>query len=156
MLVLTILEKIKETRLKFSKMINYQEGRVKITNKQLNNLKSAAKSKTGTKLRLNKKSFEDEELQHELFLTTRQTNKIINAFASNMSIDIKLSKAQISKIIQSGESFVSWLANLGRKALTNVAIPVARDNLHGLVTNLTLSTINKFDRKISRKAAVKI
>ena len=156
MLVLTILEKIKETRLKFSKMINYQEGRVKITNKQLNNLKSAAKSKAGTKLRLNKKSFEDEELQHELFLTTRQTNKIINAFASNMSIDIKLSKAQISKIIQSGESFVSWLANLGRKALTNVAIPVARDNLHGLVTNLTLSTINKSDRKISRKAAVKI
>ena len=40
-----------------------------------------------------------------------------------MSTDIKLSKAQISKIIQSGGSFGSWLANLGKKALTNVAIP---------------------------------
>ena len=40
-----------------------------------------------------------------------------------MSTDIKLSKAQISKIIQSGGSFASWLANLGKKALTNVAIP---------------------------------
>ena len=42
-----------------------------------------------------------------------------------MSTDIKLSKAQISKIIQSGGSFGSWLANLGKKALANVAIPLA-------------------------------
>ena len=34
-----------------------------------------------------------------------------------MSTDIKLSKAQVSKIIQSGGSFGSWVANLGRKAL---------------------------------------
>ena len=46
-----------------------------------------------------------------------------------MSTDIKLSKTQISKIIQSGGSFGSWLANLGEKAPTNVAIPLARDNL---------------------------
>ena len=45
-----------------------------------------------------------------------------------MSTDIKLSKAQISKIIQSGGSFRSWLANLGKKALANGAIPLARDN----------------------------
>ena len=50
-------------------------------------------------------------------------------------MDIKLSTAQISKIIQSGVSFGSWLANLGRKkALTNVTIPLARDNLPGLVS----------------------
>ena len=50
-------------------------------------------------LRINKKNYEDEELPHELFLTTRQTTKIRNALANNVSTDIKLSKAQISKII---------------------------------------------------------
>ena len=80
-------------------MANYQEARVKLTNTQLNKLKSAAKNKTGTILRLNKKNFEDEELPHELFLTTRQTTKIRNVFPNNMSTDIKLSQVQISKII---------------------------------------------------------
>ena len=72
-----------------------------------------------------------------------------------MPTDIKLSKAEISKIIQSGRSFGSWLANLGKKALTNVPIHLARDNLPGLVSNLTSSAINKFDRKISAKRAVR-
>ena len=67
-------------------------------------------------------------MPHELFLTTRQ---IRNTFSDNMSTDIKLIKAQISKIVQSGGSFGSWLGNLGKKALTNVAIPLARDNLPG-------------------------
>ena len=60
-------------------------------------MKSAAKNKTRTILRINKKNFEDEEMPHELFLATRQANKIGNAFADNMSTDIKLSKDQISK-----------------------------------------------------------
>ena len=72
-------------------MANYQEARAKVTNTQLNKLKSAAKNKTGTILRLNKKNFEDEESLRELFLTTRQTTKLRNAFANNMSSDIKLS-----------------------------------------------------------------
>ena len=71
-------------------MANYQEARVKLTNTQLIKLKSAAKNKMGTILRLSIKNFEDEELFHELFLTTRQTTKIRNAFAKNMSRDIKL------------------------------------------------------------------
>ena len=83
-------------------MTNYQEARFKLTNKQLNKLKSLAKNKTGKLLRLNKKIIEDEEFSHEWFLTRRQTTKIRNAFADNMSTDIKLSKAQLSKVIQSG------------------------------------------------------
>ena len=74
-------------------MSNHQEARVKLTNTQLNNLKPAARNKTGTILRLNKKNFEDEELPHELFLTTRQITKIRNALTNNMSTDIKVSKA---------------------------------------------------------------
>ena len=134
-------------------MANYQEARVKLTNTQLNKLKFAAKNKTGT-IRLNKKNFEDEELPHKLFLTIRQTTKIRNAFSNNISTDIKLSKAQISKIIQSGGSFGCWLGNLRKKTLTNITIPLARDNLPGLVGNITSSAINKFDRKIIGKGAV--
>ena len=51
----------------------YQEVRVTLTNTQLNKLKSAAENKAGTILRSNKKNYDDEELPHELFLTTRQT-----------------------------------------------------------------------------------
>ena len=110
MFVLTILEKIKETKLKFSqgsvtvlsKIANYEEARVKLTNTQLNKLKFAAKSKTGATLRISKKDFQDEELPHELLLTTRQKTKIINVFANNMSANVKLIKTQISKVIQSG------------------------------------------------------
>ena len=74
-------------------------------------------------------------MPHELLLTTRQTTKLRYAFANNMSNDIKLNKSQIPKIIKSGGSFGSWLGNLGKKALTNIAIPLARDNLSGLVRN---------------------
>ena len=96
-------------------MANYQEARAKLTNTQLNRLKSEAKNKTGTILRLNKKNFENKELPHKLFLTTIQTTKLRNAFANNMSTDLKLSQAQISKIIQSDRSFGSRLPNLGEK-----------------------------------------
>ena len=94
-------------------------------------------------------------MPHELFLKTRQTTKTRNGSANNMLTDIKLSKSQISKIIQSGGSFGSWLANLEKKALTNVAIPLARDNLSGLLSHLTSNSLNKFQRKISRKGAVR-
>ena len=42
-------------------MAKDQEARVKLTNTQLNKLKSAAKNKTGKLLRLSKKNFQDEE-----------------------------------------------------------------------------------------------
>ena len=68
-----------------------------------------------------------------------------------MATNIKLSKTQISKLIQSGVSFGFWLGNLGKKALTNISIPLARDNLSGWVSNLTSNWINKFERKIVEK-----
>ena len=96
-------------------MANYQKARVKLTNIQSNESKSAVKNKAETILRLNN-NFEDEELPHELFLTTNQTTKVRNAFANNMWTDIKLIKGQTSKTIQSSGSFFSWLGNLGQKA----------------------------------------
>ena len=56
-------------------------------------------------------------MPNDLFISTRETTKIRNVFDYNMSTDIKLAKAQTSKIILSGGSFSSWLGNLGKKAL---------------------------------------
>ena len=56
----------------------------------------------GSNIKINKKNFQDLELPQELSLTTRQKIKIRHAFAKNMSTNIKLSKAQFCKIIQSG------------------------------------------------------
>ena len=64
-----------------------------------------------------------------------------------MSRHMELSKAQISKITQSRKSFGSWLGNLGKKELTTMAISFARDNLPGLLCNLSSNVINKCDRK---------
>ena len=88
-------------------MTNYQKARVELPNKKLNKIKSAARNKIRTILRINKKNFQDEEFPHGIFLTRRQTTKIRNVFANNMSRDIKLSKSQISNIIQSDRSFGS-------------------------------------------------
>ena len=46
--------------------------------------------------------FDGNDLPYELLLTTRQKTKLRNAFNNNLSTDLKLSRAQISKIIQSG------------------------------------------------------
>ena len=66
-------------------MTNYEEARLKLTNRQLKKLKSESKIKTGKILRINKKTFQDEELLPNLFLTTRQTSKLRNACANNKS-----------------------------------------------------------------------
>ena len=104
-------------------MANYQETKVKLINTQLHKLEFAAKNKADTILRRDKKNFEDQELLHELFLTIRQATKVRNAFANNMSTNIKLRKTKISKKIQSGGSFASWFANLGKKPQESVGIP---------------------------------
>ena len=53
--------------------------------------------------------FNGDNLPHELLLTTRQKTKIRNTFNNNTSTDIKFSKAQINKIIQSGGFLVDYL-----------------------------------------------
>ena len=84
-------------------MIEYCKVDIKLTNTQLKKLKNAAKNKTRTTSRMILKMFDGSDLPHELLLTTRQKTKLRNAFNDNMSTDKKLSRAQISKIIQSAE-----------------------------------------------------
>ena len=75
---------------------------VKLSDTQMKKPKTAVKNKTGTTLRMSLKTFDGNDLPHELLLITRQKTKLRNAFNNNMSTDLKLSTAQISKIIQSG------------------------------------------------------
>ena len=71
-------------------------------------------------LRLNKENFEDEESPHKLFLKIRQTTKIRKALASHMSTEIRPSRAQISKIIQSGGFLGKTLGKLGKKSIVRL------------------------------------
>ena len=93
-------------------MVEYSKVNVKLSNTQLKKLKDAVKNNIGTSLRVSLKMFDGNNLRHELLLTTRQKTKIRNAFNNNMSTDIKFSKAQITKIIQSGRFLGSLLSKL--------------------------------------------
>ena len=91
-------------------MVEYSKVNVKLSDTQLKKLKTAVKNKTGTILRISLKMFHGNDLPHELLLTTRQKTKLRNVFNNNMSTDLKLSKAQISNIFQSGEFLGSLLS----------------------------------------------
>ena len=80
-------------------MVEYSNVNVNLSDTQLKKLKDALKNKTRTDLRISFKMFNGNDLPHELLLTTRQKTKLRNPFNNNISTDLKLSKAQISKII---------------------------------------------------------
>ena len=83
-------------------MVEYSKVNVKLSDAQLKKLKTAVKNKTGTTLKMSLKMFNENDLPHELLLTIRRKTKLRNAFHNNMLTDLKLSPAQIPKIIQSG------------------------------------------------------
>ena len=87
-------------------MTQYNSLNVKLSNSELNKLKSSIKSETDVVLRISSNmvsnSNDNTNFPHELLLTNRQVANICKAFAKNASTDIKLSKTQLSKMIQSG------------------------------------------------------
>ena len=108
-------------------MVVYNTVNDKLSNSQLNILKGAVKNNEGTTLRISAKMFNGNSLPHELLLTTRQTTKLRNAIENNMSTDIKLSKAQIPKIIQSGGflgKILGPLLKIGLPLLKSVIKPL--------------------------------
>ena len=84
--------------------------------------------------------FDKNNLPHELLLTTRQKTKLGNAFNNNMSADIKLSKAQISKIIQSGGFLGALLSKLAGP-LMKVAVLLGENILAPLGITAAASAI---------------
>ena len=89
---------------------------------QLNKLKKTVKYNEGAALRLCIRNFNKDERPHELLLTTRQNTKLRNTVNNNSATDIKLSKAEIKEIIQSG-GFLGKLLSKLAGPLMKVALP---------------------------------
>ena len=87
-------------------MTQYNSLNVKLSNSQLSKLKSVIKNKNDVVLRLSSNmvgnSNDNTNFPHELLLTKKQVENIRKAFAHHLLTDIKLSKTQLSKMIQSG------------------------------------------------------
>ena len=84
--------------------------------------------------------FNGNDLPHELLWTARQRTKLRNAFTNNISTNIKLSKAQISKLIQSGGFLGSLLSELAGPLMT-VAFPLEKNILAPLGITVAASAI---------------
>ena len=91
---------------------------------------------------MNIKMFNVKNLRSELLLITRQTTKLRNAIENNMVTDIKLSKTQISKILQSGGFLGSLLSKLAG-LLIKVAVPSAKYILAQLGITAAASAIDE-------------
>ena len=102
-------------------MTQYNSLNVKLSNSQLNKLESAVKNETDVALRLSSNmignSSDNTNFPHELLLTNRQVANLRNAFANQLSTDIKSSKAQLPKMIQSGGFLGKRLAPLLKTGL---------------------------------------
>ena len=128
-------------------MAQYNSLNVKLSNSQLNKLKSSIKNETDVVLRISSNmvgnSNDNTKFPHELLLTNRQVANIRNVFAKNTSIDIKLSKTQLSKMIQSGGFLGKLLGPLlktGLLLMKSIKKPLAKSVLIPL--GLTAASIS--------------
>ena len=117
-------------------MTQYNSLNIKLSNSQLSKLKSAIKNETDVVLRLSSNmignSDDNTNFPHKLLLTNRQVANLRKSFAKNTSTDIKLSKTQLSKIIQSGGFLGKLLRPLLRSRLPlmkSVIKPLAKSVL---------------------------
>ena len=114
-------------------MVEYTKVNVKLSNTQIKKMKDAVKNNTGTTLRISLKMFNGNNLPHELLLTTRQKTKIRNAFNNNMSTDIKFSKPQINKIIQSGGFLGKLLGPLLKTGLPLIKLIISNEEMNDVI-----------------------
>ena len=136
-------------------MVEYSKIDCKLTNVHLNKLKKAVKSNEGATLRLGTKNFNKDELPRELLLTTRQNTKLRNAINNNLASDIKLSKAQIKKLIESGGFLGKSLSKLAGP-LMKVALPLAKNVLAPLGLTAAMSAIDGSIQKKIHGSGVKL
>ena len=136
-------------------MVEYSKINCKLTNVQLNKLKKAVKSNEGATLRLGIKSFNKDELPHELLLTTIQNTKLRNAINNNLATDIKLSISQIKKLMQSG-GFLGKLLSKLASPLMKVAMSLAKNVLAPLGLTAAMSAVDgSIQNKIHGSGATK-
>ena len=130
-------------------MTQYNSLNVKLSTSQLNKLKSSVKNETDVVLRISSNmvgnSNDNTNFPNELLLTNRQVANIHKAFAKNTSIDIKLSKTQLSKMIQSGgflSRLLGPLLKTGLPLIKNVIKPLARSVLIPLELTAAASAVD--------------
>ena len=136
-------------------MVEFTKVNVKLTNLQLSKLKKAVKNNDSATLRISIKNFNKDELPHELLLTTRQSIKLRNVINNNMATDLKLSKAQIKKMIQSG-GFLGKLLSKLAGPLMKVAMPLAKIVLTPLGLTDAMSAIDGGIKKTMRGDGIKL
>ena len=114
-------------------MTQYNSLNVKLSNSQLNKLKSAIKNETDVILRLSSNmignSDDETNFPHKILLTNRQVASLRKAFANYLSTDIKLSKTQLSNMIQLGGFLgrpLGPLLKTGLPLMKNVIQPLAK------------------------------
>ena len=115
-------------------MTQYNSLNAKLSNSQLNKLKSAIKNETGVVLRLSSNMIGDDETNfpHKLLLTNRQVENLRKAFPNKVSTNIKLSKTQLSKMVQSWGFLGRLLGPLlktGLPLIKNAIKPLAKSVL---------------------------
>ena len=117
-------------------MSQYNSLNLKLLNPQFSKLKSAIKNETGMLLGLSSNvignSNDETNFPHKLLLTNRQVASLRKPFANNSSADIKLSKTQLSKMIQSGGYLGRFLGPLIKTELPlmeNVTKPLSKSVL---------------------------
>ena len=125
-------------------MTQYDSLNVKLSHLQLKKLKSAIKNKTGVVLRLSLSMVGDGEIKfpHKLLLTNKLVANLRKAFANKSSTDIKLSKTQLSKMVQLGEflgRLIGPLLKTGLPLIKNVIKPLAKSVLIPLVLTAAAS-----------------
>ena len=120
-------------------MTQYNSLNVKLSNSQLNNIKSSIKNETDVVLRISSNmvgnSNDNTNFPNELLLTNRQVANIRKALAKNTSTDIKLSKTQLSNMKQLGGFLGKLLGPLlktGLPLIKNVIKPLAKSVLKPL------------------------
>ena len=136
-------------------MVEYTKVNVKLTNLQLSKLKKPVKNNDSITLRIGIKSLNKEDLPHELLLTARENTKLRNAINNNLSTDIKFSKAQIKKIIQSG-GFLGKLLSKLAGPLMKVAMPLAKNVLAPLGLTAAMSATDGSIQKKIRGDGIKL
>ena len=133
-------------------MTQYNSLNVKLSNPQLNKLKSAIKNGTDVALRLSSNivgnSDNEAKFPHKLLLTNRQTLSFRKAFANHTSVDIKLSKAQLTKMQKGG--FLKILMPLLKSGLPLLKSVVKPLSMLGLTAaaSATDAVINKKKNRI--------
>ena len=85
--------------------------------------------------------FDKNDLPYGLLLTKRRKTKLRNAFNNNMSTGIKFSKAQISKLIQSG-GFLGSLSSKLAGPLMKGTLPLTKNILAPLEITAAASAID--------------